>query len=403
MRFVLGGGGTSETLWSLHAALLDMGHESVLALPDISDDVIDRAIDGLFLFNLFEIGRDTVALLIDRVARQGRRPFLVHICLRHPLEEIGARTPEEVREADAWMARNRILMWCMCRSTAAECAGLGLTRIVHAPLGVHRWICAQRDGDGSLHLFKRWMTPSDPALVRQPYGSVREPDAGHLAPLATGRVIYVGQGWPEEAPVAPAIARSAESVAALLRLHPAMPRVQAMRLCGLDGPASDPAWLLAFHKAFAFAFAVENRRRFAVALRRALGDSLTIWGNGWDRFGIAAQPVSSKPRNFYGTAAACLDFGSLAYETAIFPRTLEVVKREGLLVSWRHADTGRLFGPLEGDLTFTDEEEAVATLTGLLADPERRHALKARHLDWTSENLPMRAGVARVLAAAAGP
>lgn len=390
MRFLLCGQGTSEILWSIHAALIELGHESVLSLPDISQDVIDRPIDGLFVLNLFEIPRDTVEMLIAYVASFGRRPTVVHICLKHPLEEIGATTPEAVRDADLWMARQGIALWCMCPSTAEQCARLGLTRVFHAPLGAHRWICAQRSDDGSVQLYKRWMSQSDPGLVRYPYGAMKgEAGTDDTAAEVAGRIIYLGQGWPEEEPVDPAIARDARMVAAALREQPTLRRTQAMDACGLTASAADPAWTLAFNKAFKVAFAVENRRRFATALRAAFGPSFAVWGNGWERFGIEAHPVSSKPRNVYHAAAACLDFGSLAFDTAAFPRTLEVIKREGLLVSWQHLDTGLLFGPFENDLTFLGEDDAVCTLKALVEDADHRRRLRSAHLDWVFGHLSL--------------
>jgi hypothetical protein len=399
-RFLLCGQGTSEILWSIHAALIDLGHQSVLSLPDISQDVIDRPIDGIFVLNLFQIPRDTVEMLIDYVASFGRRPAVVHICLKHPLEEIGAKTPDEVQDADRWMTRHGILLWCMCPGTAAQCSRLGLTRVFHAPLGVSRWVYARRFGeDGGIQLYKQWMSQADRDLVRYPYGFMKgEANADDAAAQVKERILYLGQGWPDEEPVDPATSRTAQTVAEVMRAQPALHRTQAMDACGLASMAADPAWTLAFNKAFKFAFAVENRRRFAVSLKAAFGSSLAIWGNGWERFGIEAHPVSSKPRNVYDAAAACVDFGSLAFDTAAFPRTLEIVKREGLLVSWRHTDSALLFGPYERDLTFGDEDDAVRTLTALVGDAHTRQRLKRVHLDWVFDNLALEAILDRIVA-----
>ncbi len=402
-RFLLCGCGTSEILWSIHAALIELGHESVLALPDISQDVIDRPIDAIVVLNLFEIPRDTVEALIAYVAGFGRRPTVLHICLKHPLEEIGAATPDAVREADDWMERSGVLLWCMCPSVAEQCGRIGLSRVFHAPLGVHRWVCAHRSDDGEVHLYKRWMSRDDPALVRYPYRAMTgEGDAGAATALATDRIMYLGQGWPEEIPVDPVMERQARAVAGVMREQPSLRRTQAMDACGLAEQSADPAWTLAFNKAFVFAFAVENRRRFAVALKAAFGPTLAVWGNSWERFGITAHPVSSAPRNAYHVAAACLDFGSLAFDTAIFPRTMEIVKREGLLVSWRHTDTGLLFGPQQDALTFADEDSAVRTLSTLVGDPDRRRRLTSAHLDWAFDNVALSRILDRIVTATLG-
>jgi len=404
VRFLLCGQGTSEILWSIHAALVDLGHESVLALPDITQDLIDRRIDVLFVLNLFDIPRPTVEMLRAYIAGFGVPPAVVHICLKHPLEEVGARSTEQIRETDQWMTENDISMWCMCRGSAEQSARLGLTRVFHEPLGVHRWICTSPAQGGSVDLYKRWMSHGTPGLQRHPYAAMKGPsDTGEAEALVRGRCLYLGQGWPDHIesgrePVPPAVHLHAEAVSATMMERPTLHRLQAMDLCGLTERSADPAWTLDFNRAFTIAFAVENRRRFALAFRRGFGEVFSLWGNGWERFGIASEPVSSAPRNAYHAAGACVDFGSLAYDTAIFPRTLEIIKRDGLLVSWRHADTDRLFGPHEDDLTFTGEADALQVLSALAGDADRRARLRSAHRDWAFEQLALTAILPRIIA-----
>jgi len=406
MRFLLCGQGTSEILWSIHAALVDLGHESVLALPDISQEVIDRRIDALFVLNLFEIPRPTVEMLRGYIAQFGTRPAIVHVCLKHPLEEIGAANAEQIDDADRWMVENDISMWCMCQGSAEQAVRLGLRRVFHEPLGVHRWICTAPAADGSVDLYKRWMAQDTPGLRRHPYAAMKGQSDEGAGPDAEAsvrdRFLYLGQGWPEHLesgrePVAPPIQRDAQAVAAAMTERPALHRVQAMDNCGLADRSADPAWTLDFNRAFTIAFAVENRRRFAAALRRGLGEAFSLWGNGWERFGLKSGPVSPAPRNAYPVAAACLDFGSLAYDTAVFPRTLEIVKRNGLLASWRHADTAQLFGPYEDQLTFTGEDDAVELLSALAGDADRRARLRSAHLEYCFDALALTAILPRVI------
>jgi len=402
MRFLLCGQGTSEILWSIQAALVDLGYETVLALPDISQEVIDRRIDALFVLNLFEIPRPTVEMLRGYIAQFGTRPAIVHICLKHPLEEIGAVNDEQIRDADRWMVENDVSMWCMCQGSAEQAVRLGLSRVFHEPLGIHRWICTAPAADGSVDLYKRWMAPDTPGLCRHPYAAMKGQSDADAESSVRDRVLYLGQGWPEHLeagrePVAPSIRRDAESVAAAMMERPALHRVQAMDGCGLADRSADPAWTLDFNRAFTIAFAVENRRRFATALRRGLGEGFSLWGNGWERFGLKAGPVSPAPRNAYRDAAACLDFGSLAFDTAVFPRTLEIVKRNGLLVSWRHADTARLFGPYEEQLTFIGDDEAVRLLSALSGDADRRAGLRSAHLEHCFDALALTAILPKVI------
>ncbi|ANC91573.1 hypothetical protein A6A40_06475 [Azospirillum humicireducens] len=404
MRFLLCGHGTSEILWSIHAALVDLGHDSVLALPDISQDIIDRPIDALFVLNLFQIPRETIEMLLGYVASFGKRPTVIHICLNHPVEEIGAQTVEVVKEADQWMDRQSVFMWCMCPAAAQQANRMGLSRVFHEPLGVHRWIYTARSADGTSDLYKRWMSLNDTGLARHPYAAMRgEADTAEGEALVRDRFLYLGQGWPDHIPTGPeitdqAISAAAATVAGVMMERPELNRIQAMDQCGLAEQSADPGWSLRFNRAFTIAFSVENRRRFSTAIRVAFKETFMLRGNGWERLGVDADPMSTALRNAYGTAAACLDFGSLAFDTAVFPRTLEIIKRNGLLVGWRHTDSARLFGPYEQDLAFIDESDAVRILARLAGDPDQREKLRKAHLSWAFDSLALTGILPRIIA-----
>lgn len=393
MRFLLCGSGTYEILWSLHAALIESGHEAVLALPDVSIDMIDRQIDVVIVLNLFKIPRDTVEMLLDYITTKGKRPLCVHVSLRHPLEEAMAVSNQDVAEIDEWMTRNNAIIWCMCESVTEHCRRLGFTRIIYAPLGLSPWIYGHGRDDGKdIETYKRWMASGDGKIMRQPYSSQKEGELEGVAGDVVNQVLYLGQGWPDDivgdyAKFDESITREARRVAEAMRATPTLSRLDAMDALSLGDKASDPQWVLNFNQAFKNEFAIKNRVRFIGVLAKSFGRFLSLWGNGWERYGIAARPVSSKPRNFYHLAACCLDVGSLAYDTALFPRTLEILKREGLVMSWRHSDSDRLLGPYRDTLSFDDEKDIEEKVSRILFDPAFRNDVKSSHLKWSFNNL----------------
>ena len=63
---------------------------------------------------------------------------------------------------------------------------------------------------------------------------------------------------------------------------------------------------------------------------------------GWDKFISHSYPTSLAPRYLYNEARCCMDFGSTHVVTPLFPRTCEIVKAGGLLISGKSADQTEL-------------------------------------------------------------
>lgn len=389
MRFLLFGQGTTEVFWSIAGALVDLGHEVAIAFPKDLVSVLDRPIDVLITMNLLDSQRDTVERLVNGISSLGARPLVINLCLTHPLIELRRANSAGVPELDEWLTQNRIHLWCMCPGTTVECSNLGLTSISYFPLGVHPYVYAVDDGDGSgARVDGRWMSKHRADLVRIRYGDVGDTSDTSVEAQVSDRFVYLGQCVPEvEDTSDTAVRRAAEAVSDTLRKYPNMLRCQALEHCGLSSEMRDDGWLLEFHKSYAHRHSIAIRREFVVSLARAFGDSLAVWGDGWDEFGVTAHPASTVPRGFYDRAAVCLDFGSLAYDTTIFPRTAQIIKCGGLLMSWRHADSGLLFGPFENILTFTDEGDAISRLSGIKADPDFSRQLRQAHLSYASQHL----------------
>ena len=69
------------------------------------------------------------------------------------------------------------------------------------------------------------------------------------------------------------------------------------------------------------------------AVSKRFKSHTSIWGDGWGKYIDNFNPHSQTPRFFYHKALCCLDFGSLQFDTPLFPRTCEIMKKGGLLIS----------------------------------------------------------------------
>ena len=88
-----------------------------------------------------------------------------------------------------------------------------------------------------------------------------------------------------------------------------------------------------YHHQWALQVPLERRRKMVQFLSKHFRDHISIWGDGWDQYINKSHKTSIAPRYFYNKALCCLDFGSLGVDIGLFPRTCEIIKGGGLLIS----------------------------------------------------------------------
>jgi hypothetical protein len=146
-----------------------------------------------------------------------------------------------------------------------------------------------------------------------------------------------------------------------------------------------------------------GRRAYCAALKERYGARFQLFGNDWAPFGIAALPQETKLVHLrYRAAALSLDFGSLSYDTLLFPRSADIVQDGGLLVQSRLADSAEVLGDLGPAMTFEDAAGLMALTDGLLADPARRAALRTAVRDRLRHRYDLEAVLARAVDAVSG-
>lgn len=117
------------------------------------------------------------------------------------------------------------------------------------------------------------------------------------------------------------------------------------------------------------------------AARRHFGDRVVLVGSNWRQHGLeaAASAYSLSGRlELYTSATVLLDCGSKSGDSALYPRSSEIISYAGAPAQVVCADSGMVFGERVREITFADEASLVALIERRLgeaqADREERAA-----------------------------
>ena len=108
------------------------------------------------------------------------------------------------------------------------------------------------------------------------------------------------------------------------------------------------------------------------AVSKRFGDHISIWGDGWGKYISNFHPHSQTPRKYYRQALCCLDFGSMQFDTPLYPRTCEIMKMGGLLISGVCDDENKL--PKENQ--FKNIDQMLDIIEAVLDPAQRRKKLE---------------------------
>jgi len=138
--------------------------------------------------------------------------------------------------------------------------------------------------------------------------------------------------------------------------------------------------------------------------RAQFGERLVLVGSNWRRFGLDAEPSSySVPARlaYFSSAIVNLDCGSKSGDTALYPRSSELISFAGGLLQASCADATQVFGERRREFCFDDAASLAGNLHARLAETaaareERDHWLRER---LAGERLLMQHSIDRLLAA----
>lgn len=130
------------------------------------------------------------------------------------------------------------------------------------------------------------------------------------------------------------------------------------------------------------------------AAQREFGARVVIIGSNWRNFGVQAAPsmYSMKARlSLYASAVANLDCGSKSGDSALYPRTSEIISYSEAPLQVVCEDSTAVFGDLENEIVFRDKDSLVTLIEKRLQETpiqRRERTVKlAQHLQ--RENLTM--------------
>ena len=114
------------------------------------------------------------------------------------------------------------------------------------------------------------------------------------------------------------------------------------------------------------------RLRLVTAAKRALGRDFVVFGASWSKFDIEAQPANGSPafrRRLFERSRVNLDCGSEAGDSALYPRSAEIITfGGGILQAWC-PDSARLFAERVNEFSFGTQDELVELLRERLEEP----------------------------------
>lgn len=136
--------------------------------------------------------------------------------------------------------------------------------------------------------------------------------------------------------------------------------------------------------------------------RAAFGERVILVGSNWRKFSLTADPSSYSEDvrlDYFRSATVNLDCASKSGDSALYPRSSELVTHAGGILQVRCADAAKIYGARVADFCFDDRESLRRVLDARLSEP---HAARLERDAWLlnrleSERLLMRHSIDRML------
>jgi hypothetical protein len=362
-HIVLAGGGTIEILRTMQAALIDLGcHVYCQADLTLLDD-FDRPVDAVIHLELLELGARRIDLIRAMLDRANPDAPIINIALSHPLVTIAGLGLGGVEKINAYLVRRNIITWLTCPETQREFETFGLVQSLYQPLGVYPHFYLDPSGRW---ITERWVNNASPLAAldyKAEYkrGFVDIPE--DVEALMRDKAVFLGVPEIDREDRVPV--HTGAGVDQLRRTFPPRSKALYAHLLGYEVEPEKLIEFIQFHVSWIVNVPLQRRRLMAHDLVERFGDKITIVGDGWEKYVARSFPTSETLRLFYHHAACCLDFGSLQFDATCYPRTAEILKSDGLLVSGESSDR------VIASNRFRTFEE-LANLVEASLDPERR-------------------------------
>jgi len=379
---------------SLVAALITLGHD-VFYWVDTADAMAGAAATKrTILDHRFDLGISADwCFFADPSSPLNRRldgfPPFINLCFNSPFDALLELSAH--RDIPGFLAENRIWLGLLSPLDHRALAAFGVTRHVDLPVGLIDRCLIYGDDD---RLFPvGFMPAAQHQAYLQPQAALRDRLAGRYAEATEALdLVYFGTAALHVTddiptfcfgPIAPRLPRPFSAyVADYGDFDPEItPDRRGARIDDYlaqlpEFAGADPmVWLLRRR------LGAQLERGHRLAMRRARiralqdrhGPRLALFGDDWARFGIAARPAEAETGPLrYHASAISLDFGSLSYDSLMFPRSCDIVQHGGFLLQARLADSDALLGDLAPAVTFDGQDDMLDRTDRWLADPAGR-------------------------------
>lgn len=384
------------------AALIDLGHD-VFYWVDTANSMPDAgAIRRSILDHRFDLGisadwcffADPASPINRRL--QGFPPF-INLCFNSPFDALLELSSHP--DVAGFLRENRIWLGLLSALDHQELADFGIEQRVDLPVGLIDRCLMYGDSE---RVFPVGMLTAEEDRQRLVPHSRLFDALARRRPLtdAPARLVYLGSaalhvtddiqtfcfgamapGLPRPFSAYVAEYEARWGFPAELGLDERRDRIDAHVAGFADFAAGDQRTALLRRRLVA---QLERGHRLAMrqarvrALQARYGDDLAVYGDDWAQFGIRARPAENDTAPLrYRAAAISLDFGSLSYDTMMFPRSCDIVHYGGFLLQARLSDSEAVLGDLSPAVTFADEAEMIGLADRWLADGEGRAATAA--------------------------
>ncbi len=411
---------------SIVAALIDLGHDVYYWIDTANSMANAGAIRRSILDHRFDLGisadwcffSDTENPVNRRL--QGFPPF-INLCFNSPFDALLELAGH--RDVAGFLRDNRIWLGLLSPLDHASLASFGIEQRVDLPVGMMDQCLMYGDDD---RVFPVGLLSAAAERERlAPHTRLLDSLAGRR-PLTDppARLVYLGSaalhvtdeiqtfcfgpmafGLPRPFSAYVADYETGFGFPADLTLADRQARIDGYVADVTDLSGDEPRLLLLRHR-----LAAQLERGHRLAMRRArvralqarYGDDFAVYGNDWARFGITARPAENDTAPLrYRAAAISLDFGSLSYDSMMFPRSCDIVQYGGFLLQSRLVDSDEVLGDLTPAVTFEDEAEMLDLADRWLIDPVGRGKTAAAVADRLGNTYDLRklltAAMARVL------
>ena len=328
LSVLITGAGTIEVQSSLQAGLLELGCEVYFnRYGRLEKEIFDHPINIVFHLSILAHGFRYINKLRTLLDIRSPNAIIIDLSLAHPIISTLGLGLNSIDDINTFLKDRRIIQWSMCETTLEEWNQYGLCNGIYAPLGLGKHVFLTKN---SKEAVDNWFNKKS-ELMRVESSTMTNSYQKSKQHLMEQKIVYAGL---PTSPWEKFIYKGSSGQIKFLteKFLPNSKKV-FRKLSNIKIEPGNIQGFIEYHHQWALKVPLERRRKMVKFLSKHFRDHISIWGDGWDQYINNSHKTSMLPRWFYNKALCCLDFGSLMFDTSLFPRTCEIIKGGGLLVS----------------------------------------------------------------------